>query len=335
VRLKLNVSSLNPEAYNVIVQDDGAWAVFEDQAPESILVSDLSPQELHLDALSLLNFKQVRPAEYAAFIAANPKLNTVIFHRFVPQTLPAANFLAVMPPAGNSVLPVAPEHKDAAITRWEATHPVLSYLNLPLLKLKILQPLILPPWGQELIVSTSGVAAYAGEREGGRALVVGTEIFPYEGKKSPLLSIFTLNALKWLSNANVEQGYRPVNTTLEAGSGVSLVDSLAEEPLGPILPEVGASEQPASALVALSSPGLYLVRAADGQNKFVAVNFFNAGESDTLSRKKFELSEIPGTRSSKAAVLALYQPLAFWAGIVLLLCVLWQIFGEPAFRRKG
>ena len=52
-----------------------------------------------------------------------------------------------------------------------------------------------------MLFSASGPIACAGEEDGQRYVILGFEIFPFDGLRTPTLSIFTLNTFQWLLNA--------------------------------------------------------------------------------------------------------------------------------------
>ena len=53
---------------------------------------------------------------------------------------------------------------------------------------------------KSIINSEQGSILFAGESRGFRFAVLGFEIFPFEGSKTPALSVLTLNLLNWLAN---------------------------------------------------------------------------------------------------------------------------------------
>jgi hypothetical protein len=59
----------------------------------------------------------------------------------------------------------------------------------------------------EVVTTNAGPVLVAGEHNQKRVAAVGGELFPFEGRKRPLLSILTLNLLKWISGSSIETGF--------------------------------------------------------------------------------------------------------------------------------
>jgi hypothetical protein len=139
-----------------------------------------------------------------------------------------------------------------------------------------------PDTAQPFVFVAEGPVACAGEQNGFRYVITGFELFPFDGLRSPTVSIFTLNALRWLfegaggvSHSNALIG--TVTLPYEASS----VRTLAP------LPETLTTAPTKSVVV--RAPGILSVRRGDAGAKedgesLVAVNAFSNEESD-LSRQ--------------------------------------------------
>ena len=201
--------------------DNSAWITASSPQTKVLLVSELSPSALGLNLIPTLNIDAVPPRNYGSFISNLDisKYSSVIFHRYVPDLLPDSNLVFVLPPA-NKIFGVGQTLKNVEVSRWKEGHPLLSYLNIAALKFNVLNPLSKPAVTEELITTPSGTAAFAGELNRKRIAVYGFELFPFEGRRSPLLSVLTLNTMKWVSEISSEVGFQRMETPLPINSEI-------------------------------------------------------------------------------------------------------------------
>ncbi len=270
---------------NSIPEDDRAFVTVRDQHRSLLLVSDYSLQALGLRDIGSLAVRAESPQSYTP---EHLKGESVIFHRFVPPELPKANSLFVLPPPANTLFPVSGSVTRGEVTRWLSEHPILSYLNLPTLELQQLFPLLRVPWMSEIVQTTAGTAALAGERGDYRYVVTGFELFPYEGRRAPFLSIFLLNILKWLSDSSVQSGHIPVYSAIElpdAQAGAHYVDA---DHADAIAIEEFHGQRSAFPMV----PGLVLA-GSRGEESLYAADFFESSESNLLDRPEVHISSAP------------------------------------------
>lgn len=300
-------------ASDLIRQDDTAWMSVEVHGGKIAVVSQFSPAELGLDGIHFADFAHLRPEAYDEHpeqISSQLYLGA-IFHRYVPLKLPKINSAFIAPVSGSPYLGVSDDVDGIEITRWQSTHPALSYLNMPSLKIPRSRILTIPPWGHEIINSTRGPIAFAGELAEHRYVASGFELLPFEGKKSPLTSIFTLNVLKYLSDLGASVGYQSVGAKLllpSADAKVSYFDG--EE----ILPDAASG----SLSVLPQRSGLVRITPRGGEPSFAAFNYFDENESDTLNlsavsvdvpqtaaRERHDVQSFAGWLAAAAAVLLL------------------------------
>lgn len=266
---------------NSIRLDDTAWVVPVAGTRGVLLVSDLTPGALGLNRLRHLSFEHLPPERWTP--AAAEDAPAVIFHRFQPAELPGMNAMFVLP-SGQGAVAAGVAVPEAEVTRWDNGHPILSYLNVPMLSLRAVTPLRLPEWGREMIVTSAGLAAFAGELRGSRYVALGFELFPYEGKRSPLLSVLTLNALQWLSRGG--SGFHEVGTAIPVGRGTREVRVRSSgESL--VIPS-GAAE------VRVGEPGLADIIGSAGERSVVAVNFLSEAESNLAAQGPVTISAAGG-----------------------------------------
>lgn len=311
-----------PNSLDVIKQDNQAWIIPEIKEQTVSLISEFTPAQLGLTKIPHVQWQRLSPEELGAL--NTPKTRTEaraqIFHRFAPSFWPAANSLFILPPPGSALFEVSKPAAAAQPTRWQGAHPLLKYLNLPALKIPLLHPVPNPPWALELIGTTSGAAAWAGEYRGRRYATAGFELFPYEGKTAPLLSIFTLNALAWLTEAQDSRGSQLVFAPYKVDGEQAAAQYLDEsEPLTPL---PGAKQ--GETLYAFPRPGLVRISPAGSLPYLVAVNFFDERESNTLKPREITLPQISTGPLSVSGELSLTRILALIAVALILLDLLVQ-----------
>lgn len=261
--------------YNALTADDSAYLSFESGGGQLLLVSDLSAQELGLTQLGSMSVSHLTPEQYGN-AGSTLQGKTIVFHRVMPEQLPASNSLFIAPATSGGEVTVGPLEKDAQVTTWDASSPLTTYTNLPALRIPALRPLTGPAWAENVVRTSRGTALLSAEKAGRRYAFVGFELLPYQGKKSPVLSIVLLNALKWLSDSALSAGYQAPFSTLEAAERTERVAYVGGEKLW-------ESGQMAEAKrILLPRSGLVEIISADGRS-FRAINFFSEGESDLLS----------------------------------------------------
>jgi len=267
VHIKLQDASL----FDALPIDNEGWITRASSEPTVHLVSALSPDQLGLAKIKTVAVSADGTKGDAA------KLPT-IYHRTLPSTLPKTSTLVVLPspgalPWGGSVLNQDARGKD--VTRWDSSHPVLQYVNPSLVTFPEVRPLECPPSSTPILFSAVGPIACAGEEKGARYLVTGFEIFPFEGSKDPTVSIFTLNAFKWLflSSGTTTVGELPMRLTLPQ----SITEAGYIHPKNLTLKLEGSSIAPVV-------PGIVLLQDDDGEERYLAFNSFEEKESNLSHR---------------------------------------------------
>lgn len=271
---------------DAIKEDNEAWFALGTSHTSLAVISDFPPQKLGLDKIRTAKFRQASLAEGAALLSEQSNDAALIFHRTVPSRLPDKSTLFILPPSGNGLFPAAPLVPSSSVTRWSSAHPIISYLNLPGLQLKSFSPLTLLPWTEELVSTTNGAAIIAGEYHGKRYAVIGFELFPYEGKNTPLLSILTLNLLKWLTDAGVGGDSIDANSVVPLDAGVREVRYVNGEEL-PLIKRGTATA------VNVPRPGLVQIQGSSTDTSFRSINFSNGTESNSLQVNTFMIPARP------------------------------------------
>ena len=261
VHAKLQDSSL----FDGLPLDNEGWVTRTSSESSVRLVSSLSPEQLGLNKIKTVA------------IASDPQEGDslpTIYHRSVPAKAPSTATLVVLPPPGflpwgGEVQSQAPKARE--VTRWDTSHPLLHYINPSLVTFPEVRILECPPAATPILFSTAGPIACAGEDKGARYLITGFELFPFDGAKNPTISIFTLNAFKWLFQ-NSEAA-----TTGELPTRITLPESVTEA--GYLHPEnlklnvEGGSIEP-------PVPGIIQLEEEDGDERYLALNSFEEKESN-------------------------------------------------------
>lgn len=284
---------------NLILEDDQAWIARDNRAAQALLVGDLEPRQLGLNAISGLKFAWLKPEEYNKERAKLASL--VVFHRFVPQSadelnsLPEANALFVLPERENAFFSLIASLQDSQVTSWTESHPLLSYLNLSTLKLKQAQILQARLPATEIMRSSDGALALAFDSAGRRYAAFGFEIFPFEGRNAASLSILTLNTFKWLSDLGGNSGYLNVNSNINNFGSISNLRYLDSAQSGIDLSSEFVSE---TSKISLPYPGVAELSSAGSGLEHLALNYFDSSESDLNNPAELNLVSAPQVKTS-------------------------------------
>ena len=302
VHVRLQDASL----FDSLPLDNEGWIAQSQSTPSIHVASSLTPQQLGLSKIP-----------HASFTAAPPEASAelpTIFHRQQPLREPTTPSLVVLPPVGDlpwggAVAERAPQARD--ITRWESSHPILAYVNPSVITLPEVHPLECPITSTPILFSTAGPIACAGEARGARYLITGFELFPFDGSKNPTISIFTLNAFKWLFQSSDATGEGSLPTNLPLTESVTSAEYL--------LPDRSALSL-TGATVSPHHPGILLLAHKDGAREHLALNAFEETESDLSQRTSVSLSQ-PSPLASSSSKESGSQPLTRWLTSLALLVV--------------
>jgi len=267
--LKLSLDARDPA--DAISLDNQGYVVNNPSSGSIVVISEIPPAALGLSQLSDYSFIPEGPK-------ASPGSAKTIFHRMVPKTIPSSPSLVILPPEGplpwkgGEVLR-PPQSSALEISRWTETHPIARYTQPQLLSIPSARVLVCPDSAAAILHSQYGALLCAGEEGGNRYAIVGFELFPFDGIKSPTLSVLTLNILNWLFHAET------LNTQNSALSAKllnvrTIVERLVPDPL-----QIPLNER----LEALERPGVFKLTAStdgDSSAELYASNSFFDDESD-------------------------------------------------------
>jgi hypothetical protein len=305
--VKLQDSSL----FDGLPLDNEGWVTRTSSESAVSLVSSLSSEQLGLSKVKTLR------------ISSDPQQGDTrslptIYHRLAPPNAPSTSTLVVLPPPGalpwgGEVQSQAPSARE--VTRWDASHPVLHYINPSLVTFPEVRILECPASATPILFSAAGPIACAGEDHGARYLITGFELFPFDGTKNPTISIFTLNAFKWLFQRS------DAAATGELPTRLSLPEAVTEA--GYIHPEnIKLTVQGGS--IAPPVPGIVQLEEDDGDERYVALNSFEEKESNLKKGAPLALPAItpnatapssPATSRSLISILTLVALLVIGADL--------------------
>ncbi len=277
------------------------------------VVSDLSLAELGLQNVHGLSFRSIDSD-------ANWTLQRAIIHRRSVESLPPKGALIILPSADKGIFAAQHELREQVVTNWQKTHSLLSYVNLAALKLQKLVSFEKPMWMETLISATEGPIALVGEKTGGRYVVFGFELLPFEGKSSPASSILLLNALKWISQDSLAfEGARAYeNRQVSSGLVSARYINRGENLLDPRQRD----------RVLLAESGLVSLRF-DAREDLLAVNFYDQSESDLIGARPIVLESAKRQVEALGSRRTLVQRIA----LVILLLLLLDL-GLAARKRR-
>lgn len=301
VHIKLQDVSL----FDALPIDNEGWITRASSEPAVHLVSSFSA-----DQLGLTKVRSITVAADEQKGSAT-KLPT-IYHRVSPSTVPITPSLVVLPPQGRlpwggEALSQGAQRKE--VTRWDGSHPVLQYVNPSLVTFPEVRPLECPPSATPILFSSVGPIACAGEDKGARYLITGFELFPFEGTKNATISIFTLNAFKWLFQSS------GATTIGELPMRIPLPESVTEA--GYVQPEnlklklEGSSIEP-------RVPGIVQLEEQDGAERYLALNSFEERESNLSRRSTLSLPPTPPTAPTPSSPTTSQSLLSILALLALL-----------------
>ena len=317
--IKLSIvgaKDISSQVLNALPDDDFGFLTREISGTDILLVGPVSAQALGLQGLRGLKFNWLdsKSLTAQALEAGQKNARGIIFHRVAPATLPQKSSLFIVPPGDSVLFPHAKESEGGPVSRWNATHPLLKYINLATLSLKRSTTFSMPPWGEQLLSLPQGIVLFGGETHGNKYVVSGFELFPFEGKSSPVLSILTLNLFNWLFDASGS------STSFEPGAlvpqsenvvSINLIPQNLDLKIGQVVPR----------------PGVLVVTNNKGDTELSAFNFFSPTESDLESAAPISLAlSADSVKSSRQA-----EPLK----IFLALLLIGLLGAELAFRING
>ncbi len=284
---------------NALAEDDIAWATNDRRGTQSWLLirPEANHDSLGLEKVGPVSISALSPEEYARLSTEELKsFALLIFDRTSPVVPPQNSTLLIVPPERNSLFPTEGIAENPEITSWIEDHQITSYLKLPLLDVQtaVIFRHPLAPWVKAVVNAEAGPIVVAGESQGFRFAATGFQLLPFEGLKTPVVSVLTLNLLGWLTS---DQAFSPSYIT---GASVRLDSAktwIIRKPDGVIeqLEETGEH----SRTITLEKPGVYGLTGISGKTRdsitqterTIVANVFLPEESETIIPQDLILPE--------------------------------------------
>jgi len=336
--------AVDDEAFAVITPPRRAKVllVTPGNEPLALALQTKSVAEIAEVQLESPEFLQAKPYED---LAAGGGYDLAIYDRCRPQRIPQCNTLWIgnVPPEGG--WSAAAKHPMPQIIDIETTHPLLQWIDLGDVMLAEGTPLTVPSGGSVLIDSDAGPLAAIAPREAFEDAVLGfvfiDEAVSAQGKREryvgtnwpirPSFPVFILNLLDYLAGARGGQQ----SESTQPGKPVSLeglptrAGLRVRGPSGKMV-DLPAAKSGKVSFTQTSEAGVYEVQAAGKTLQRLAVNLFDAAESDIRPSAEPSLKigyvDVPGRADWQAARRDLWKFLALLGLGILLLE--WYIYGR-------
>lgn len=306
VHVRLQDASL----FDSLPLDNEGWIAHRSSQGNVALHSELSTQALGLTSIPSLGIEAA---------SSDSRSAPAIYHRLAPSALPTTSTLVVLAPTGP--LPwggASLQDTDAReVSRWDESHPILTYVKPSLLLLSDIRPLECPPTATPILFSSRGPLLCAGESFGARYVLSGFELFPFEGKKNPTMSVLTLNIFKWLFDSPLSTSGAGLPAKITLPPNVALASLLA--PSKESLKVIGG------ATITPQAPGILSLITNTGEQSLITLNAFEPRESDVSQASPVTVSAAAPTLSSTAHPLGT-SSLARGLAILALLVIAADLF---------
>jgi hypothetical protein len=263
----------NFPAGDLIIEDNTLYLQPQTGRQALVVVTPLS--DIGLGTIPTLSVQMLTPLAYKEGKNSISPDATLLLHGIVPEQLPEQSTLFIAPPPGNTLLPSTLHATDVnnalAITSWEKNHPVIAYLDLPLIRLQRMLAFASPNWMQSIARSSNGTLIAVGEKGKARYAVVGFEILPFVGRSDVTASVLLINTLQWLNQSALLSPYYSVYAPIE-------LPKTATEMFNREGNLVWQSAVSKTAFIP-TMPGLYSTPHESGAEIY-AIDFHDAVESD-------------------------------------------------------
>ena len=313
-----------PNDRNAIAADDIAWVSGGGgKLLELLLVSPDQPtgDALGLAAIPGFTTTQLNPEQFSErSLVELDRYELIVFHKSAPRELPDRPTLLILPPDRNPAFPVRAEAGSPNVTSWSEDSSITRYMKVPLLRPSAAVVLGAPSWAQPVISVEQGPIVLAGESRGVRYAGVGIELLPFEGKRTAVTSILTLNLFNWLHGEGDLYGDLLAGTSMRLEPGKTWI---IKTPAGAL--ETVEVKRDESSFFTLDQPGPYVLssispnatKADQAQTRTITANCFFPDESNTFSAHSFL---VPTNIAKEQAEADSGQPIwRYIAGFVLAL----------------
>jgi hypothetical protein len=303
------------------VHDNQGWITNSSEGTALRISSPLSALELGLGA--------VKGFSFSANTVESQRHTPVIYHRMAPSSDDLVSpTLVILPPAGK--LPNGGLARDSgqgalAVTRWTSSHPLLKYVNPSLLSFPVARTLQCPGATNPILFSKNGALACAGEVNGVPYGVVGFELFPFDGKRSATVSIFTLNLLSWLAEGSTRSSLTQRPGLIALPRGTTEARYIAPET------KTLSIDQQRSTITA-PVPGI-IELTAEKTRSFMAITL-SAREESALNRLPPLTAPAGSVASAAPRSTETPSDLTSWLALVALLTLIGDLIRRIAVRQR-
>lgn len=189
--------------------DDRAEVTVTDQRQRSVLVVSSSPEiwQQVLGTMPGLRLTVQSPEQYQ-----DPGAEIVVLDRFVPATLPKGQLVVVNPPAGNPLIEVLGEARDARLGIVDPSHPLLRSIDVGALRLSQAERLAIPRWATPVAVVPGGGALLDGLLDDRRVIVLGFDPVASGLEKLVAFPMLVANTMAYLDTDSTDPIVQPGRT---------------------------------------------------------------------------------------------------------------------------
>jgi hypothetical protein len=271
---------LDDQAWIAHSPNEGAWGVVSALLPEALGVNRLPlGRVVVLSGDDDVQSKDIRGVIYHRTSPSSPSSAP-------PNAPPHSAAMVVYPDIGVKIWggTVVGDAKKTdgdtvEISRWDDSHPILRYVRPGLLALPTARVLQCPSTSKPIVYSASGPIICAGEEQGKHYVILGFEVFPFDGLKTATLSILTLNIAHWLSGSAEASG--DLTQSSDSADQVTVIAPRQE-----LLALKGGRA------LDLDQPGVVSIinqNTSPKKERLIAVNTFSDQESDLSLQAPIEL----------------------------------------------
>lgn len=257
---------------DAISEDNTFWLTRNNSKKILGVISHKKDSTLGLEKISQYEFKSLSPEEFAA--RKSEKFNAFIFNQVTPEILPDVSSLFILP-SGNFLFHNSQEQENA-VMRWENSSSLTKYVNFSLLSGSKGFSLDIPEWARGEIYGNKGTTLASGEFSNARYVASGIPLLPFNGFRTPALSILMLNILLDLTESFEYRVGELLSFSPEM-SKIRYLDTLKNVSF----PQIDSGLRTYSTEI----PGILELSENNVRNTYLPVNFSSQSESDVRQVK--------------------------------------------------
>ena len=147
-----------------------------------------------------VQLRQLKPNQYLGTTSDD----ITIFYNTIPKEIPEGNVIFINPKSGLPFMPVAIEKGPTSVVSQNENHPVMRFVDLTNLEVRIGLEYELPDWGIPLVETTASPLIWLGEQFNRKGIFFSFDAFDLKTSKFALsyaCPILMANCLNWLGPA--------------------------------------------------------------------------------------------------------------------------------------